>query len=105
MGHFYPPVPDMSDRATQALSDGALFYAIQNGVRFTGMPAWGSNSPDDIAANWKLVQFIRHLPEISRNEILEMEKLNPKSPAEMKDEQEADRFLNEGEVPPHPHSH
>ena len=103
--NFYPPVPDMTERTTQALTDGELFYAIQNGVRFTGMPAWGSNSPEDIEASWKLVHFIRHLPEISRREILEMEKLNPRSPAEMEDENEAERFLDEGEVKSHNHSH
>src|SRR2546428_10175979 len=38
---LYPRAPDLRLRATQDLSDGELFYIIENGVRFTGMPAWG----------------------------------------------------------------
>jgi mono/diheme cytochrome c family protein len=103
--NFYPPVPDMTKDETQSLTDGEIYYAIQNGVRFTGMPAWGTDSPEDVEASWKLVHFIRHLPKISRKEIGEMEKLNPKSPAEMEDENEAERFLDQGEAQPHHHTH
>ena len=28
-------------------SDGELFYIIKNGIRLTGMPAWGEDTPDD----------------------------------------------------------
>ena len=42
--HMYPPAPDMRGADTQNLSDGELFYIIQNGIRLTGMPAWGSGS-------------------------------------------------------------
>ncbi|MCI0567370.1 MAG: c-type cytochrome, partial [Acidobacteria bacterium] len=40
--NLYPKAPDMRLPETQRLSDGELFYIIQNGVRFTGMPAWGT---------------------------------------------------------------
>jgi mono/diheme cytochrome c family protein len=39
--HLYPPAPDMRTADTQDMTDGELFYLIQNGVRLTGMPAWG----------------------------------------------------------------
>lgn len=39
--NLYPKVPDMTSTDTQQLTDGELFYIISNGVRFTGMPAWG----------------------------------------------------------------
>jgi len=55
--HMYPPAPDMRKSATQNLSDGELFYIIQNGIRLTGMPAWGSDH--DAQDSWKLVRFIR----------------------------------------------
>ncbi len=46
--------------------DGELYYIIENGVRMTGMPAWGDPNgglqDDD---SWKLVLFIRHLPPTS----------------------------------------
>ncbi len=32
--------------ATQQLSDGELYYIIHNGVRWTGMPAWGEPGND-----------------------------------------------------------
>src|SRR2546425_1102456 len=38
--NLYPKTPDMRLAATQSLSDGELFYIIEKGVRFTGMPAW-----------------------------------------------------------------
>src|SRR5438067_3586879 len=59
--HMYPPAPDMREPATQKLTDGELFYIIQNGIRLTGMPAWGE-SEHDAEDSWKLVHFIRHLP-------------------------------------------
>ncbi len=103
---FYPPAPDMTATETQSLTDGEIFYAIRNGVRFTGMPAWGSNSPEDTQASWKLVHFIRHLPSISRKELREMEKMNPQSPQEMEEQNEAERFLDGGEAnEPSGHSH
>src|SRR5207247_11094320 len=41
----YPKPPDMTEHATQELSDGELYYIIENGIRFTGMPAFGED-PD-----------------------------------------------------------
>src|SRR5581483_1676197 len=38
--NMYPKVPDLAASSVQGLSDGALFSIIQNGVRWTGMPAW-----------------------------------------------------------------
>jgi mono/diheme cytochrome c family protein len=62
---LYPPAPDMREKITQDLRDGELFYIIKNGVRFTGMPGWGGSDED----NWKLVLFIRHLPELTSKEV------------------------------------
>ena len=39
---MYPKAPDMRRSATQSLTDGELFYIIENGVRLTGMPAWST---------------------------------------------------------------
>ena len=88
----YPPAPDMRMPATQNLSDGELFYIIQNGIRLTGMPGWGG-SDHDTEDSWKLVRFIRHLPDLTVEERSEMEKLNPKGPDERKEEEEIENFL------------
>ena len=69
---LYPPAPDMRESRTQDLSDGELFYLIKNGVRFTGMPGWGGSDED----NWKLVLFIRHLPQITPQELEFMSEVN-----------------------------
>ena len=87
-----PQVPDMRLAATQSKSDGELYSIIHNGVRFTGMPAWGMDGKDE--DSWKLVLFIRHLPQLSADEIKEMEKYNPKSDSERAEEQEEEDFLS-----------
>jgi len=76
---FFPKSPDMRQAATQGLTDGELFYIIENGVRFTGMPAFGTGTADPKGETlvWQLVQFIRRLPRVSADEIGEMESLNP----------------------------
>jgi mono/diheme cytochrome c family protein len=103
--HLYPPAPDMRQLATQTLTDGELFYIIQNGIRFTGMPAWGSGTSQDEEDSWKLVRFIRHLPKLTPEEEQEMKELNPKSPDELKEEQEEREFLNGGEPNEQTHHH
>jgi mono/diheme cytochrome c family protein len=90
--HLYPPSPDMRKEQTQQMSDGELFYIIENGIRLSGMPAWGG-SDHGKQDSWKLVRFIRHLPQLSFSEQKEMEGLNPKSPAELKEETEEEKFL------------
>jgi mono/diheme cytochrome c family protein len=94
---MYPPAPDMRTE-TQRLTDGELFFIIQNGVRMTGMPAWGGERDRDEEDSWKLVRFIRHLPQVTAEEEREMRSLNPKSPDELKEEREEKEFLN-GEEP------
>lgn len=90
---LYPKAPDMRLPATQSLTDGELFSIIRNGIRLTGMPAWGTGTPEDDFKTWGLVHFIRHLPRISAEELAEMRQLNPRSPAEIEKEREIERFL------------
>lgn len=91
--NLYPKAPDMRAEATQKLSDGELFSIIQNGVRLTGMPAWGSGSPQDATDSWKLVHFIRHMPHMTPAEIDSMKALNPMSRSEMEEAKEERDFL------------
>jgi mono/diheme cytochrome c family protein len=104
--HTSPPAPDMRLEATQKLTDGELFYVIQNGIRLTAMPAWSSGSAHDEQDSWKLVHFIRHLPQLTQEEKQEMQKLNPKAPDDLKEEEEEKKFLEgQGEADPHEHHH
>jgi mono/diheme cytochrome c family protein len=76
---MYPRPPDMRQKDKQGMSDGELYYTIKNGVRLSGMSAFGDPGDDDLDS-WKLVAFIRQLPTLSDQEEMEMEHLNPKSP-------------------------
>jgi cytochrome c len=89
---MYPRPPNMRQQDTQQMSDGELYYTIKNGVRLSGMPAFGEPGDDDLDS-WKLVVFIRHLPPLTRSEELEMEKFNPKSPEKKEEEQQEEDFL------------
>ena len=93
--NLYPKAPDMRLPRTQNLTDGELYYTIHNGIRLTGMPAWGTDEKDE--DSWKLVLFIRHLPQLTSAEEREMEALNPKGPGEKQEELEEEQFLNEGQ--------
>jgi mono/diheme cytochrome c family protein len=96
---LYPKAPDMRLAPTQSLTDGELYYIIQNGVRLTGMPAWGMKDDDADEDSWKLVHFIRHLSELTPEQIEEMEKQNPRNPAEIEEEREEQEFLRGGAEP------
>ena len=89
---MYPKPPDLRLPETQKLSDGELFWIIENGIRFTGMPAFGGGhgSQED---SWKLVLFIRHLPHLAMEERVEMERENPKGPHDREEDQEEQDFL------------
>jgi mono/diheme cytochrome c family protein len=91
--NLFPPAPDMRAAGTQELTDGELFYVIEHGVRFTGMPAWGTGAAEEEELTWQLVHFIRRLPHLTVDEIQRMEERNPRSPAEIRQQIEEERFL------------
>jgi mono/diheme cytochrome c family protein len=106
---LYPKPPDMRLDATQSLSDGELFHIIENGVRLTGMPAWGNGTEEGRQSTWHLVHFVRELPKLTTDQIETMEALNPRSPEEIRQQIEEEKFL--GGTPdtaapgPTPHQH
>jgi mono/diheme cytochrome c family protein len=91
---MYPKPPDMRTAGTQSMSDGELYYTIENGVRLSGMPAFGE---ERIAGGdtdtWKLVLFIRHSPNLTADELQRMKQLNPKTGEERQEEKQEDDFL------------
>src|SRR5207245_10145035 len=72
---LYPKPPDLRLAETQSLTDGELFWIIENGVRFTGMPAFSSAKENHGVGqdSWKLVHFLHHLPHLPAAERAEME--------------------------------
>ncbi len=104
--NFYPKAPDLRLSDSQDMSDGEMFFIIQNGIRFTGMPAWGTGNSSEDTDSWKLVHFIRHLPKITQEELEEMKTLNPKTQHDREEEEANERFLRgEDEGPATPSSH
>jgi mono/diheme cytochrome c family protein len=97
---LYPKPPDMRLPATQSLTDGELFYIIENGVRLTGMPAWATGTEQGRQSSWHLVHFIRELPHLTPDQIDQMKTLNPRSPEEIRQQIEEEKFL--GGVPDTP---
>jgi mono/diheme cytochrome c family protein len=103
---LFPRAPDMRLAQTQDKTDGELYWIIENGIRLTGMPAWGTGGGNDVDT-WKLVHFVRHLKELTPEQLKEMAALNPKSPAELEEEKADERFLagEDTEPAPAPHHH
>ena len=99
---LYPKPPDLRTADTQNLTDGEIYWIIDHGVRFTGMPAFPDEPENDGGKenhgsgmeNWRLVHFIRHLPHLSVAEKIEMERYNPKGPEDRQEEVQEDEFLN-----------
>jgi len=60
------------------------------------MPAWSTGTPSGEDSTWRIVHFIRHLPQLTADEVETMKQLNPRSPEEIRHEIEEERFLNEG---------
>jgi mono/diheme cytochrome c family protein len=96
--NLYPKAPDMRLNDTQNLSDGEIYWIIENGVRLTGMPAWGDGSDNDVDT-WKLVHFIRHLSHLTPDDLKEMESLNPKTASELEEERQDREFLEGTDSP------
>ena len=91
--NVYPKTRDLRSLDIQGMSDGELFFIIQNGIRFTGMPGWGTGDPAIDSGSWQLVHFIRHLPSLTDEELEEMKGLNPKTRKELEEEALFDQFL------------
>ena len=98
--NLYPKAPDMRLPRTQSLSDGELFYIIENGVMLTGMPGWSTGSPEGEKSSWQLVHFIRRLPSLTAEDLREMERMNPVSRSQLEEEQKIEDFLKGGEPAP-----
>jgi mono/diheme cytochrome c family protein len=74
-----PKPPDLAESAKQ-LSAAEIFWIVKNGIKMTGMPAWGPTHTDEEL--WSVVAFVRQLPHMTSDQY---EKLK----AAMKSEGEA----------------
>lgn len=60
---MYPRAADLTSREVQQYSDRELFWIVKNGIRLSGMPAFGRVETDEHILN--LVNYVRTLREPS----------------------------------------
>jgi mono/diheme cytochrome c family protein len=58
---MYPRAAHLTSGEIQSYSDRELFWVVKNGIRFSGMPAFGEVESDEHI--WNLVQYVRTLPQ------------------------------------------
>lgn len=61
-----PAPPKLDAEAVQAWGDAELYWIIRNGIKMTGMPAFGATHGEE--ALWAIVAFLRRLPEMGPQE-------------------------------------
>lgn len=57
------PEPPLLAKVAGEISSRELFWVIKNGIKMTGMPAWGPTHGDDKI--WAMVAFVKKLPELT----------------------------------------
>ena len=60
-----PPAPDLAVSAVD-MTPAELFWVTKNGIKMTGMPAWGATHDDD--ALWPVVALVTKLPNLDAAE-------------------------------------
>ncbi len=68
-----PPPPDLKTVVPE-WSHSELFEIVKHGVRFTGMPAWPTQSRDDEI--WSMVAFLKKLPEMDAEDYINVSGLH-----------------------------
>ena len=66
---LYPRGPDLAG-AKRYWAPQELFWITKNGLKMTGMPAWGGTSRDEEI--WALVAFMEQMPAISPEKYQQM---------------------------------
>ena len=56
---MYPRASDLTSPEVQQYRDRQLFWIVKNGIRLSGMPAFGKVEPDEHI--WNLVHYLRTL--------------------------------------------
>ncbi|MFV2055615.1 MAG: cytochrome c [Thiohalomonadales bacterium] len=65
------PVPPDLAKSSENMSSAEIFWTIKNGIRMTGMPAWGPTHKDN--EMWDIVAFVNKLPKLSKEDYLAMD--------------------------------
>jgi mono/diheme cytochrome c family protein len=61
-----PQPPALGTEDAQDLNDAEMFWIVKNGIKMTGMPAFGPTHKDQEI--WGIVMFVRRLPSVTGDE-------------------------------------
>ena len=89
-----PPAPYLV-KIVDKIDPKELFWVTKNGIKMTGMPAWGKTHLDDKI--WAIVAFMKTLPNMTSDEYEKMERPS----GTMEDD---DKHPDENEPQTHSHS-
>jgi len=67
------PEPPKLQEVVEEWKPNELFWVIKNGVKMTGMPAWGPTHSDEKI--WAMVAFLEKLPHMTVAQYKEMDKM------------------------------
>ena len=81
---MYPRAANLASHESQSYSDHEVFWIIKNGIRLSGMPAFGRVESEEHI--WDLVFFIRTLPRSPGTNAGYIDCLPSDSQAETKDQ-------------------
>ena len=71
VGKGLSPQPPALTDAARRWSSSEIFWIVKNGVRMTGMPAFGPTHDDDRL--WAIVAFVEELPKLSPEQYKSMQ--------------------------------
>ncbi len=60
---LYPQAPNLASKRIQGMTDANVFWVLKNGIKMTGMPAFGPTHDDDEL--WGMIAFWRRLPGLT----------------------------------------
>jgi len=63
---LYPKPPDLVSKGIQQRSDAELYWVVKNGIKMTGMPAFGPTHGEDEL--WAIVAFLKRMPNMQGKE-------------------------------------
>ena len=66
------PRPPRLQEEVEEWTPEELFWVTKNGIKMTGMPAWGSTHSD--ARIWAIVAFLEQLPQMTAEQYQEMDR-------------------------------
>lgn len=87
------PQPPVLAKLVPHSSPARLFRVIKNGVKMTGMPAWGTTHSDQMI--WAIVAFLERLPTMTPAEYQALDKAHPPEPDPEEQSSQDHAFLDQ----------